>query len=96
MRRQCIKCGRDLEAADLAREESRNMEADRKAAGIEGVRFLYYRCTCGVADVFVDVLPRNEELVEDFDRRVAEMEAVVHRMRSDGVTAQVIPVAARA
>ena len=95
MRRQCVKCGRDLAAADLARAESRNMEADRKAAGLDGVRFLYYRCTCGVADVFVDVLPRNDELVEDFDRRVAEMEAVVRRMHVDGVAAQVIPVAAR-
>ena len=50
MRRQCGACGRDLEPADLVRDESRNMEADRKAAGLEGVRFLYYQCPCGVAD----------------------------------------------
>ena len=52
MRRECLTCGRPLAAADLARDRSRQMEADRKAAGLEGVRFLYYRCGCGADDVF--------------------------------------------
>jgi hypothetical protein len=95
MRRQCVKCGRDLTAADFVRDASRNMEADRKAAGLEGVRFLYYRCPCGVADVFVDVLPRHDELMDDFNRRVGEMEEAVRGLHADGVAAQVVPVAAR-
>lgn len=95
MRRQCARCGQDLAASDFVRDESRNMEADRKAAGLEGVRFLYYRCPCGVADVFVDVLPQDDELVEDFDRRVAAMSEAVRRLRAEGVEAQVVPVAAR-
>ena len=95
MHRECAKCGRALEPADLVRDESRHMEADRKAAGLEGVRFLYYRCPCGVADVFVDVLPRNDELAEDFDRRVAAMSEAVRRLHADGVEAQVVPVAPR-
>lgn len=95
MRRQCARCGQELAASDLVRDQSRNMEADRKAAGLEGVRFLYYRCPCGVADVFVDVLPRDDELAEDFDRRVAAMTEAVQRLHADGVEAQVVPVAPR-
>jgi hypothetical protein len=95
MRRQCVRCGRALSATDFVREASRNMEVDRKAAGLEGVRFLYYRCPCGVADVFVDVLPRHDELVEDFNRRVGEMEEAVRGLHADGVEAQVVPVMPR-
>ena len=95
MHRECSKCGRAFEPADLVRDESRHMEADRKAAGLEGVRFLYYRCPCGIADVFVDVLPRDDELIEDFDRRVAAMTEAVRRLPADGVEAQVVPVAPR-
>ena len=84
MRRQCVRCGRAL-ATDFVREASRNMEVDRKAAGLEGVRFLYYRCPCGVADVFVDVLPRHDELMEDFNRRVGEMEEAVRGLHADAV-----------
>ena len=95
MRRQCVKCGREFAPADLVRDESRHMEADRKAAGLEGVRFLYYQCPCGVADVFVDVLPRDDELAEDFDRRVGAMQEAVRRVHADGVEAQVVAVAPR-
>ena len=95
MRRQCGKCGRDLEPADLVRDESRHMEADRKAAGLEGVRFLYYRCPCGIADVFVDVLPRENEPAGDFWHRVEAMTAAVRGLHGDGVEAQVVPIAPR-
>ena len=95
MRRQCAKCGRAFLPADLVRDASRNMEADRKAAGLEGVRFLYYQCPCGIADVFVDVLPRDDELAADFDGRVAAMAEAVRRIHADGVAAQVTAVAPR-
>jgi hypothetical protein len=94
MKRECKHCGRPFTPRDLARTESRNMEAERKAAGLEGVRFLYYRCPCGTADIFVDVLPRPDELAEDFDRRRAEMETVVRGLHGDQVEVQVVPVKA--
>jgi hypothetical protein len=95
MRRQCLTCGRPLAASDLAREQSRHMEADRKAAGLAGVRFLCYRCPCGTDDVFVDVLPRDGELVDDFNSRVGQMREAVGRLPAPGVAAQVVPVPAR-
>ena len=92
MRRECSACGRAYEPADLDREQSRGLEADRKAAGLDGVRFLAYRCPCGAADVFVDVLPRDGEFAEDFDRRKAAMEEAVRRLPSGDVRARVVPV----
>src|SRR5207237_615042 len=44
MKRECTRCGRPFTPGDLAREESREMAAKRRAAGLEGVRFLYYSC----------------------------------------------------
>jgi len=95
MRRTCTKCGRPFAADDLVRDRSRQMEADRKAAGLDGVRFVTYRCPCGEEDVFIDVLPRDDELAEDFDRRRAAMEEAARRVQAEGVAAQVIPVAPR-
>ena len=92
MKRECTNCGRAFTPADLARTESKNMEADRKAAGLEGVRFLYYRCPCGTDDIFVDILPRPDELAEDFEHRQAEMEEVVRGLHGDRVAACVVPV----
>jgi hypothetical protein len=92
MKRDCTRCRRPYTPQDLARTESRNMEADRKAAGLEGVRFLYYQCPCGTADIFVDILPLADEFVEDFEKRRAEMELIVRRLHSDGPLARVISV----
>jgi hypothetical protein len=92
MKRDCTRCGRPFTPQDLARDESRNMEADRKAAGLEGVRFLYYRCPCGTDDIFVDILPRPDEPAQDFDRRRDEMEGVVRQMHSEHVDARVVSV----
>src|SRR5262249_28768748 len=94
MQRDCTHCGRSFTPRDLEREESRNMEAERKAAGLTGVRFLYYACPeCGGADIFVDILPRHDEPRAEFRRRRAEMEAVVrrlHRERGDELVAAVV------
>jgi hypothetical protein len=95
MRRACTKCGRPFEPGDLVKDRSRQMEADRRAAGLDGVRFVTYRCPCGAEDVFIDVLPKDDELAEDFDRRTAAMEEAARRVRADGVEAQVVPVAPR-
>jgi hypothetical protein len=92
MRRECSDCGRAYEPADLDREQSRGLEADRKAAVLDGVRFLAYRCPCGAADVFVDILPLADEFAEDFDGRKAAMEEAVRRLPAGGVHARVVPV----
>jgi hypothetical protein len=96
MKRECSRCGRPFTPQDLARTESRNMEADRKAAGLDGVRFLYYRCPCGTDGIFVDILPRPDEPAQEFDRRRDEMEGVVRQMHADHVEARVVPVKAPA
>ena len=92
MKRECTNCGRSFTPADLARTESKNMEADRKAAGLDGVRFLYYQCPCGTADIFVDILPRPGEQPADFEHRRVEMEEVVRGLHGDRVQARVVPV----
>ena len=72
------------------------MEAERKAAGMEGVRFLYYRCpACGMNDIFVDILPRAEESDDNFQKRRDEMEEVVRQLHSDQTAAVVVPVPRR-
>jgi hypothetical protein len=91
----CTKCGRPFEPGDLVKDRSRQMEADRRAAGLDGVRFLTYQCPCGAEDVFIDVLPKDDELVEDFERRRAEMEEAARRLQADGVEARVVAVAPR-
>jgi hypothetical protein len=93
MLRECTSCCRPFAPEDLARSESKNMEAERKAAGLRGVRFLYYKCpACGTDDIFVDILPRPGESAEEFDWRRAEMEAVVRGLHADNVEAVVVPV----
>jgi hypothetical protein len=96
MLRECTRCRRPFTPPDLARDESRNMESERKAAGLQGVRFLYYHCpACGINDIFVDILPRAEESDDDFQRRRKEMEEVVRHLHSDQTEAVVVPVPRR-
>jgi hypothetical protein len=93
MHRECPRCHRRFRTTDLAREESQNMETERTAAGLEGVRFLYYHCpACGADNIFVDILPRDGEPEGEFDARRAEMEAVVRGLHADHVGAVVVPV----
>jgi len=94
MHRECTNCRRPFAPPDLCREESKNLLAGRKAAGLEGVRFLYYHCPeCGTDDIFVDILPREGELAEDYEARREDMEEVVRALHTDGVDAVVTPVA---
>jgi hypothetical protein len=80
----CTQCGHPFVATDLARDETEDMEADRTAAGLRGVRFLYYACpACEMADIVVDILPLRGEQPERFQRRRSEMEAVVRKLHAD-------------
>jgi len=86
MLRKCSKCQKDFTPAELSREESRGMEAERKALGLQGVLFRYYACSaCGTADIFVDVHPLPGETDEAFRKRRDELEATVKQMQGNGV-----------
>lgn len=95
MQRDCTRCRRPFTLADLSREETENLEAERKAAGLEGVTFVYFHCpACGMDDIFVAVLPRPTEFVEDYEARRDAMEKVVRGLHADGVAAVVVPLLA--
>ena len=100
MKRQCTRCQHVFAPADLAREESREMAADRKEAGLAGVRFLYYRChDCGTEDIFIDVVPREGESPEEYaDRHAAMLTAArgLHGQQTDVVVVPVKPPPAAA
>jgi hypothetical protein len=85
MQRACTRCSRQFTPGDLVRPYSKDMEAKRRAAGLTGLRFLYYSCPdCGIGDIFVDVLPLDGESPDEFCQRRQDMEAVVSRLRDGG------------
>ena len=70
------------------------MEAERKAAGLSGVRFLYYHCPgCGTDDIFVDVLPLPGETHDEYIERRDAMEATVRELHTEPVRAEAVVVA---
>ena len=86
MRRECARCGRAFGPEDFVKEQSRQMEADRRALGLEGVRFLYYACpACGLADVFLDLHRQPGETGEEFAERRRAMEDAVRQVEPEGV-----------
>jgi len=86
MMRECSQCRRRYTAQDFVKEESKGMEAERKALGLEGVRFLYYTCPgCNHADIFVDVHPLEGEREEHYRSRRSELEAAVRELHAKNV-----------
>jgi hypothetical protein len=95
MPRDCTRCRRPFSPSELSREETGNLEAQRKAAGLEGVKFLYFRCpACGMDDIFVAILPLATEFAEDYEARRAAMETVVRGLHAESVAAAVVPLRA--
>ena len=95
MPRTCTRCRRPFALTDLSREDTGNLEVERKANGLEGVNFLYFHCaSCGMDDIFVAVLPRETEFAEDYEARREEMERVVRGFHADHVAAVVVPLKA--
>ena len=95
MTRDCTRCRRPFTLADLSREDSANLEAERKATGLEGVKFSYFHCPgCGMDDIFVAVVPRATEFAEDYEARRAAMEVVVLGLHGPNVDAVVVPLQA--
>jgi hypothetical protein len=86
MNRECARCGRVFGPGDLDKQQSRHMEADRRALGLEGVRFLYYACPgCGHADIFLDLHHQPGETDEEFAERRRAMEDAVRQVQPEGV-----------
>lgn len=86
MMRMCSHCQKAFTPKELSREDSKGLEAERKAMGLEGVLFRYYTCSeCDQADIFVDVLPLDGEFEEDFRQRREELEATIQQLEGEGV-----------
>jgi hypothetical protein len=86
MQRECAACQRRFSPEDFVKEDSMNMEAERKALGLEGVRFLYYTCpNCGHDEIFLDLHHLHGESPEEFNLRRAELECAVGEVHSDDV-----------
>lgn len=93
MNRNCTRCARPFTPPDLVKDESKNMESERKTAGLEGIRFLYYHCpTCEVNDIFVDILPREGEAAKEYKVRRENMEVAVKALHADSTDYIVVPV----
>ena len=62
------------------------MESERRASGLEGVRFLYYHCPeCQADDIFIDLHPLENESAQAREQRRIEMETAVRSVRSRDV-----------
>lgn len=86
MMRTCSRCQKEFTPQELSREDSKGLESERKAQGLEGVLFRYYTCSaCGQADIFVDVRPLDGESEEDFRQRRTELESAVKGLEGQGI-----------
>lgn len=86
MIRKCSQCGKVFTPQELSREDSKGLEAERKALGLEGVLFRYFTCSaCGQADIFVDICPLDGEFEDDFRQRREELEATLQQLQGEGV-----------
>ena len=86
MMRECTLCHRPYTPQDLAREESKGMEAERKARGLEGLLFRYYTCpACNRADIFIVLAPLEGESPEAFQLRRDALEAQVAELHAEHV-----------
>jgi hypothetical protein len=91
MKRKCSHCHKDFTPEELAKEESKEMEAQRKASGLQGVLFRYYTCSaCGTADIFVDIHSLDGEAEEAFHRRKDELEATLEQLHGEGVEVVIV------
>jgi hypothetical protein len=95
MQRDCTRCRRPFTLTDLSREETKNLEAERTAAGLEGVKFVYFHCpACGMDDIFVAILPLETEFAEDYQSRREAMETAVRGLHAGNIEAVVVPLKA--
>ncbi len=90
MIRVCRHCSRPFNRQDFVKEESKNMEADRKRLGLEGVRFLYYTCpACKLDDIFLDIFHLDGETPEQFQQRREGLEKAIRDTDAEKVAVTV-------
>jgi hypothetical protein len=88
MYRECSHCHRPFTIRDFARAESKEMEVDRKAAGLEGVRFFLYTCpACGKGDIFVELHHLGDKTDQDYQARRRAFQALVQKRRGCDIEA---------
>jgi hypothetical protein len=86
MKRYCTNCQAVFSPQDLEKDESKGLEAQRKAEGLQGALFRRYRCThCGYEDIFVDIAHLDGETAEAFQERVRSLEAKVRPLQGENV-----------
>lgn len=86
MMRECVHCHQKFLPVDLAKEVSKEIEHDRKAAGVQGVLFRCYMCShCGQENLFVDLHPIPGETPEEFHCRRDDLEATIRQSPQAGV-----------
>lgn len=86
MLRQCTRCGRPFERRDFVKDESKHLETERRAAGLQGVHFFDYLCPrCGTEDVFVDVVRQEGETDAAYQARKESLEAGVRRAQVEAI-----------
>jgi len=91
MMRKCSHCDKAFTPQELSCEESKGMEAERKALSLEGVLFRYYHCSaCGKGDIFLDVRPLAGESDEDFRQRRDELEEAIRNVHAEGIGIAVV------
>src|SRR5262249_121459 len=91
MLRSCTGCGKVFRPSELARAESRGMEAERQGLGWGGGLFRFYPChDCGQADIFLDLRPLDGETDESFHARRDDLEYVVRELSSERDEAEVV------
>lgn len=85
MHRVCSHCHKSYDPHELARDDSRHVEAERKAAGVDGVHLRCYVCShCGLESLFVDLHHLAGETDDAFRRRKADLEAAVRDLHPAG------------
>jgi hypothetical protein len=88
MYRECSRCHHPFSVRDFARGDSKKMEVDRKAAGLEGVRFFLYTCqACGRGDIFVELHHLPGESEQDFQARRQAFQDLVQKRRGCDIDA---------
>lgn len=91
MQRECTRCHRPFTREDFVKDESKGLEADRKAAGLKGVYFHDYRCPdCGTEAVFLDVSRLDGETDGEYRSRRETLEAGVKRVQAEAIEVVVV------
>ena len=84
--RECLQCGHPFTASDLSRYVSKEIEAERKSSGVEGVLFRCYVCPeCGQENLFLDVHHLDGETPAEFKHRRDELERTIRQVPPTGV-----------